>query len=208
MKKIKIKGKDYVMAHERVKEFHNLYKNGSIKTELIEMTDRFITKTIITPDVDNPDRFFTGYAYEDVATNGVNSTSALENCETSSCARALGMLNIGIDTSIASYEEVSNAIKQQNNKPKPIPKDVNPLEDEKHPLEDEVKEVMGGVSVEDGGETITFGKHKGKLWSEVDEGWLDWTSKNNDKFGDKAKAELKRRSDQAAKQADDEDVPF
>ena len=208
MKKIKIKGKDYVMAHERVKEFHNLYKNGSIKTELIEMTDRFITKTIITPDVDNPDRFFTGYAYEDVATNGVNSTSALENCETSSCARALGMLNIGIDTSIASYEEVSNAIKQQNNKPNPIPKDVNPLEDEKHPLEDEVKEVMGGVSVEDGGETITFGKHKGKLWSEVDEGWLDWTSKNNDKFGDKAKAELKRRSDQAAKQADDEDVPF
>ena len=208
MKKIKIKGKDYVMAHERVKEFHNLYKNGSIKTELIEMTDRFITKTIITPDVDNPDRFFTGYAYEDIATNGVNSTSALENCETSSCARALGMLNIGIDTSIASYEEVSNAIKQQNNKPKPIPKDVNPLEDEKHPLEDEVKEVMGGVSVEDGGETITFGKHKGKLWSEVDEGWLDWTTKNNDKFGDKAKAELKRRSDQAAKQADDEDVPF
>ena len=208
MKKIKIKGKDYVMAHERVKEFHNIYKNGSIKTELIEMTDRFITKTIITPDVDNPDRFFTGYAYEDIATNGVNSTSALENCETSSCARALGMLNIGIDTSIASYEEVSNAIKQQNNKPKPIPKDVNPLEDEKHPLEDEVKEVMGGVSIENGGETITFGKHKGKLWSEVDEGWLDWTTKNNDKFGDKAKAELKRRSDQAAKQADDEDVPF
>ena len=207
MKKIKIKGKDYVMAHERVKEFHNLYKNGSIKTELIEMTDRFITKTIITPDVDNPDRFFTGYAYEDIATNGVNSTSALENCETSSCARALGMLNIGIDTSIASYEEVSNAIKQQNNKPKPIPKDVNPLEDEKHPLEDEVKEVMGGVSIENGGETITFGKHKGKLWSEVDEGWLDWTTKNNDKFGDKAKAELQRRSDEAAKQAD-EKIPF
>ena len=205
MKKIKIKGKDYVMAHERVKEFHNLYKNGSIKTELIEMTDRFITKTIITPDVDNPDRFFTGYAYEDIATNGVNSTSALENCETSSCARALGMLNIGIDTSIASYEEVSNAIKQQNNKP--IPKDVNPLEDEKHPLEDEVKEVMGGVSVEDCGEEITFGKHKGKLWSEVDEGWLDWTTKNNDKFGDKAKAELQRRSDEAAKQAD-EKIPF
>ena len=208
MKKIKIKGKDYVMAHERVKEFHNLYKNGSIKTELIEMTDRFITKTIITPDVDNPDRFFTGYAYEDIATNGVNSTSALENCETSSCARALGMLNIGIDTSIASYEEVSNAIKQQNNKPKPIPKDVNPLEDEKHPLEDDIRETMGGVDVLDKGEIITYGKHKGKFWSEVDEGWLDWTAKNNDKFGDQAKSELQRRSDLAAKIADDEDVPF
>ena len=209
MKKIKIKGKDYVMAHERVKEFHNLYKNGSIKTELIEMTDRFITKTIITPDVDNPDRFFTGYAYEDIATNGVNSTSALENCETSSCARALGMLNIGIDTSIASYEEVSNAIKQQNNKP--IPKDVNPIEDEKHPLEDDIRETMGGIDISDKGEEITFGKHKGTLWSEVDEGYLAWVSKNLDKYKDKAMSELQRRSNQAAKQADlvtDEDVPF
>lgn len=207
MKKIKIKGKDYVMVHERIKEFHEQYPNGKINTELIEMTDRFITKTVATPDVENPDRFFTGWAYEDISQNGVNCTSALENCETSSVGRAIGQLGIGIDTSLASYDEVSNAIKQQDNKPKPIPEDVNPLEDEKHPLEDEVKETMGGVSVEDKGEEITFGKHKGKLWSEVDEGWLDWTTKNNDKFGDTAKAELKRRSDSAVEKAD-EKIPF
>ena len=113
MKKINIKGKDYVMAHERVKEFHNLYPNGKIETEIIEMTDRFITKTKVTPDVENPERFFTGVAYEKEGANFINKTSALENCETSSCSRAMGMLNIGIDTSIASYEEVSNAIHQQ-----------------------------------------------------------------------------------------------
>jgi hypothetical protein len=44
----------------------------------------------------------------------INSTSFIENCETSAVGRCLGMLGIGIDTSIASYEEVANAIEQQN----------------------------------------------------------------------------------------------
>lgn len=35
------------------------------------------------------------------------------NCETSAVGRALGMLGIGIDTSVASYEEVATAIEQQ-----------------------------------------------------------------------------------------------
>ena len=62
MKKINIKGKDYIEVNERLKEFHNLYPNGSIETELIEMTDRFITKTTVIPDVKNTDRKFTGIA--------------------------------------------------------------------------------------------------------------------------------------------------
>ena len=144
MKKIKIKGKDYVEVKERVKEFHNLHSNGKIQTELVEMTDRFITKSVVTPDVENPDRFFTGYAYEDLSEKGVNSTSALENCETSSVGRALGLLGIGIDTSIASYDEVNTAIQQQDQKqtkPKPIPNDVNPLEDDLEQLDPERIEI-------------------------------------------------------------------
>ena len=43
----------------------------------------------------------------------INKTSALENSETSAVGRALGMYGIGIDTSIASAEEVGNAVKQQ-----------------------------------------------------------------------------------------------
>ncbi len=113
MKKIEIHGKEYVQVHERVMEFHKLYKNGKIETDIIEMTDRFITKTKVTPDVDKPERYFTGIAYEKEGENFINKTSALENCETSSCGRALGFLSIGIDTSIATAEEVDNAIHQQ-----------------------------------------------------------------------------------------------
>jgi hypothetical protein len=42
-----------------------------------------------------------------------NKTSFIENCETSAIGRALGLLGIGIDTSIASAEEVTNAIANQ-----------------------------------------------------------------------------------------------
>ena len=37
------------------------------------------------------------------------------NCETSAVGRALAMLGIGVDTSIASANEVETAIAQQNN---------------------------------------------------------------------------------------------
>ena len=205
MKKIKIKGNDYVMVNERIKEFHSLYKNGSIKTELIEMTDRFITKTIATPDVANPDRYFTGWAYEDISENGVNCTSALENCETSSVGRAIGQLGIGIDTSIASYEEVSNAIKQQEKKASKQPsanKDVD------HPLADTIKKTMQGVVIDDSDDdVISFGKHKGTKWSDVDESYLKWVSKNLDRHKDTAQKHLDARQGKIVEEFEDE-VPF
>ena len=77
------------------------------------MTETFITQTKVTPDIENPERYFTGIAYEKEGASFINKTSALENCETSSVGRALGFLNIGIDTSIATAEEVGNAIHQQ-----------------------------------------------------------------------------------------------
>jgi hypothetical protein len=110
---IKIHGKDYVLVNERVQEFHKLYPNGSIRTDLVEFGDRFIVKAEVCPDVNDRMRIFTGYAYETVGSSQINKTSALENCETSAVGRALGMLGIGIDGSIASAEEVQNAIHQQ-----------------------------------------------------------------------------------------------
>ncbi len=41
------------------------------------------------------------------------------NCETSAVGRALGMCGIGIDTSVASAEEVANAIKNQETEDEP-----------------------------------------------------------------------------------------
>ena len=45
----------------------------------------------------------------------INKTSFVENGFTSALGRALGYLGIGIDTSIASANEVQNAVKNQNN---------------------------------------------------------------------------------------------
>ena len=150
MKKIQIKGKDYIEVNERVKQFHIDYPNGSITTELIEMTDRFITKTTVIPDVKFPDRKFTGLAYEKEDSTFINKTSALENAETSSVGRSLGFLSIGIDTSIASYDEVANAVKQQKDKPKTIPP-VN-LKDQEvpNPHYDKVVNELGGIPLGDG----------------------------------------------------------
>ena len=206
MKKIQIKGKDYIEVNERVKQFHIDYPNGSITTELIEMTDRFITKTTVIPDVKNADRKFTGIAYEKEDSTFINKTSALENCETSSCGRALGMLGIGIDTSIASYNEVANAVEQQKDKPKTIPP-VN-LKDQEvpNPAYDAAVNDLGGIPLGDGetdddewtgNEVCRFGKYKDVKWVDIlDDSWIKWvsTSSKVDWQRELATKELKRRS--------------
>ena len=199
MKKIQIKGKDYIEVNERIKEFHNLYPNGSITTDLIEMTDRFITKTTVIPDAKNPDRKFTGIAYEK---EDSNKTSALENCETSSVGRALGMLGIGIDTSVASYDEVANSIEQQKS---PTAPKVN-LKDQEVPNPEFEKALdnLDGISMDDGSaydwdgsEVVGFksGKNVGKAYKELDFPALEWIVNKCtvDAWKEKAKLEMKRR---------------
>ena len=115
MKTINIKGNPYVMVKDRIKEFHKLYPNGRISTELIEMSDRFIFKATVIPDMENASRYFDGHSVEVVGSTQINKTSALENCETSAIGRCLGNLGIGIDESFASGDEVANAVYQQNN---------------------------------------------------------------------------------------------
>ena len=206
MKKIQIKGKDYIEVNERIKEFHKTYKNGSISTDLIEMTDRFITKTTVIPDAKNPDRKFTGIAYEKEDSTFINKTSALENCETSSVGRALGMLGIGIDTSIASYNEVANSVEQQKDKTKTIPP-VN-LKDQEvpNPAYDAAVNDLGGIPLGDGetdddewtgNEIIKFGKYRDVAFKDcLDESYLNWlaTSSKVQWQRELATKELKRRS--------------
>ena len=56
----------------------------------------------------------TGHAHEVQGASNINKTSYVENCETSAIGRALAMLGIGIDTSIASANEVEDAIAKQD----------------------------------------------------------------------------------------------
>jgi hypothetical protein len=66
--------------------------------------------TITTPDGSIVAQ---GHAHEEKTASSINKTSYVENCETSAVGRALAMLGIGIDTSIASANEVEEAIAKQ-----------------------------------------------------------------------------------------------
>ena len=112
---VDIKGKPYVLTQHRLLEFHRLYPNGSISTEIVSETeDSVVMVTKVMPDAKVPERVFTGIASETKGSTFINKTSHYENCETSSRARALSGLGIGVEESCASAEEVANAMLQQS----------------------------------------------------------------------------------------------
>jgi hypothetical protein len=111
MDSIKIQGNDYITVNERVKEFRRLYPKGQIITQIMANADgQVLFQAKISVD---GILLATGHAYEKEGSSFINKTSYIENCETSAIGRALGMVGIGIDTSIASAEEVANAVTQQ-----------------------------------------------------------------------------------------------
>lgn len=123
IKTLDLKGKDYAEVNQRVKAFRMLYPEGLIKTDM-EVIDNglVIIKATVGTYVDNEFRILaTGYAYEKENSTFINKTSYIENCETSAVGRALGFMGLGIDVSIASYEEVGNAMANQD-KDKPVTK--------------------------------------------------------------------------------------
>ena len=109
-----IRGKQYVEVNERIKFFRqeDQYKNWGIHTDfpIIDDTQCMCRCTITTADGAIVAQ---GHAHEVKSSSNINKTSYVENCETSAVGRALAMLGIGIDTSIASANEVEDAIAQQ-----------------------------------------------------------------------------------------------
>lgn len=109
-----IRGKQYVEVNERIKFFRqeNQYKNWGIHTDfpIIDSEQCLCRCTITTPDGSVVAQ---GHAHEERASSNINKTSYVENCETSAVGRALAMLGIGIETSIASANEVEDAIARQ-----------------------------------------------------------------------------------------------
>ena len=110
-----IRGKQYVEVNERIKFFRQeeQYKNWSLITDFTVLDEaQCVCKASI---VDAENRIISvGHAHEVQGSSNINKTSYVENCETSAIGRALAMLGIGIDTSIASANEVSDAIAKQD----------------------------------------------------------------------------------------------
>lgn len=107
-----IKGKDYAEVNQRIKAFRMVYPQGFIKTELVSL-ENGVCVIKATVGVGETMILGTGYAYEKEGSTFINKTSYIENCETSAVGRALGMAGFGIDVSVASAEEVQNAIINQ-----------------------------------------------------------------------------------------------
>ena len=109
-----IRGKQYVEVNERIKFFRqeSQYKNWGIVTEfpLLDSDQALCKCTIVSADGSVVAQ---GHAHEVRTASNINKTSYVENCETSAIGRALGILGIGIDTSVASANEVEEAIAKQ-----------------------------------------------------------------------------------------------
>ena len=104
-------------VNERIKYFREHFKGWALTTEFVELTDDKCTiKAAILNEVG--DLVANGCASETKGSTYINKTSFIENCETSAWGRALGNLGIGIDGSVASAEEVKNAVDQDKQKPK------------------------------------------------------------------------------------------
>ena len=109
-----IRGKQYVEVNERIKFFRQEeeYKNWTISTEFTALdAEQCVCKAIVADT--NQRVIATGHAHEERSASHINKTSYVENCETSAIGRALAMMGIGIDTSIASANEVNDAIAKQ-----------------------------------------------------------------------------------------------
>ena len=114
MQTTNIKGKDYAEVNQRIKAFRMLYPEGFIETSLISNENGVCVFQAVVGNGENI--LGTGTAYEKEGSTFINKTSYIENCETSAVGRALGMAGFGIDTSVASAEEVQNAIANQEEK--------------------------------------------------------------------------------------------
>ena len=159
-----IKGKDYAEVNQRIKAFRMVYPRGFIITHLVSNENGicvfkaevgyYIKHNTIADDKNGKmfqDSYLekvvlgTGTAYEKEDASFINKTSYIENCETSAVGRALGMCGFGIDVSVASAEEVQNAINNQE------------------PTQEEADNY-----------TLTFGKYKGMKLNEIPTDYIEW----------------------------------
>lgn len=114
MKSVNIKGKEYITVNERLIYFRTQpqYKGWRISEEVVSLDEK---EGLFKVTIINPDGFemAVAHAQEYRDSSYINKTSFVENGFTSALGRALGYLGIGIDTAIASADEVQTAVKNQ-----------------------------------------------------------------------------------------------
>jgi hypothetical protein len=179
---------DYETVEERLAKFWKEHPDGRIYTTLVEHTlQRFIVQAAIYRTEVDAQPWTTGFAEETVSTRGVNSTSALENCETSAIGRALANANYASKGKRPSREEMA---KVNNAQPKPFAekladKITMPVEDdpwttkEVHPTPSAsdavalVQEVLGATKID---KDIPHCKHGERIWKTGSKNGKEWAN--------------------------------
>jgi hypothetical protein len=145
---------DYETVEVRLEKFIKDYPDFRIATELeVCDRDRYVVKAYLYKVATESVAWTTGYAEEKVTDRGVNSTSALENCETSAIGRALANAGYAAKGKRPSREEMTKVVAQ---KPvKPAVQDVVPEQDYwTTPVNEYMKVVDAPVSLEKAMENI------------------------------------------------------
>lgn len=130
--------KEYAEVNQRIKAFRMVYPTGIIETEMLSNENGVCVFRAIVGYRDGEEiyKLATGTAQEKENSTFINQTSYIENCETSAIGRALGMAGFGIDTSVASAEEVTNAINNQEKMA--TPEQITTLTNLDRPLKDKL----------------------------------------------------------------------
>lgn len=179
---------DYETVEERLAKFWKEHPDGRISTEVVEHTlQRFIIKASIYRTEVDAHPWTTGFAEETVSTRGVNSTSALENCETSAIGRALANANYAAKGKRPSREEMA---KVNQGQPKPFAeklaeKVIMPVEDDPWSIKTVapaptaadavalVQEVLGATKVD---KDIPHCKHGERVWKTGNKNGKPWAN--------------------------------
>lgn len=142
---VDFKGKGYVMVNKRVLAFRELFPNGRIETEIVDLTNGVVTMKAYVYNEEGV-LLATGYAQEKESSSYINKTSFVENAETSCVGRALGWVGIGVDGSMASAEELANAITNQK---KMKEEDAKKAAETAYPSRDEMIRVISEKNLND-----------------------------------------------------------
>jgi hypothetical protein len=105
---------EYTPVSERIKQFWIDHPNGAIHSELVfDDGTRCVVKTTLWLDKDDAQPTTVDYAEELIADRGVNATSRIENCCTSSQGRSLAAAGyLGADwTKKPSREEMQKVVR-------------------------------------------------------------------------------------------------
>ena len=104
---------DYETVEERLIKFWKEHPDGRIDTKLVDASaTRFIVQAYIYRTQVDQHPWASGLAEETISGRGVNSTSALENCETSAIGRALASAGYATKGKRPSREEMAKVQEQ------------------------------------------------------------------------------------------------